>query len=100
MSRGAFTSGDNGASRVGDLMWFGPMKRFQKLFFHTPLVNVFIAGSEFYHDFLRWPLKDKWTFEEWKRSTAWGHLFERYGLSGPQRVPPAEAPRATPTARA
>ena len=35
-----FTVGDNGASMVGDFMWFGPMKRFQKLFFHTPLVNV------------------------------------------------------------
>ena len=31
-------------------MWFGPMKRFQKLFFHTPLVNGFILGSEVYHD--------------------------------------------------
>src|ERR1700692_1647155 len=27
-----FHVGDNGASKVGDLMWFGPMKRFQKLF--------------------------------------------------------------------
>src|SRR5262249_50166394 len=26
----------------GDLIWFGPLKRFQKLFFHTPLVNGFI----------------------------------------------------------
>src|ERR1700737_1705521 len=33
-----FSVGDNGASKVGDFMWFGPMKRFQKLFFHTPLV--------------------------------------------------------------
>src|SRR5215471_8600662 len=41
-----FEVGDNGASVVGDLMWFGPMKRFQKIFFHTPLVNVFIVGSE------------------------------------------------------
>jgi hypothetical protein len=30
----------------GDLIWFGPLKRFQKLFFHTPLVNLFIAASE------------------------------------------------------
>ena len=29
----------------GDLIWFGPLKRFQKLFFHTPLVNVFILGQ-------------------------------------------------------
>ena len=59
-------------------MWFGPMKRFQKLFFHTPLVNVFIAGSEAYHDYYRWPLKDKRTFENWKRETAWGRLFAAY----------------------
>src|SRR5688572_27770157 len=49
-----FEVGDNGASKVGDLMWFGPMKRFQKIFFHTPLVNVFIFGSEAYHDYYRW----------------------------------------------
>lgn len=73
-----FQVGDNGASRVGDIMWFGPMKRFQKLFFHTPLVNVFIFGSEAYHDYYRWPLKDKRTFEDWKRSTSWGRLFEAY----------------------
>ena len=29
----------------GDLIWFGPLKRFQKLFFHTPLVNGFILGQ-------------------------------------------------------
>ena len=59
-----FTVGDNGASHVGDFMWFGPMKRFQKLFFHTPLVNVFIMGSEAYHDYYRWPVKDKKTFSK------------------------------------
>src|SRR5713226_5753813 len=41
-----FEVGDNGASIVGDVMWFGPLKGMQKLFFHTPLVNIFIAGSE------------------------------------------------------
>ncbi|NUQ76021.1 MAG: DUF362 domain-containing protein [Polyangiaceae bacterium] len=73
-----FQVGDNGASRVGDIMWFGPMKRFQKLFFHTPLVNVFIFGSEAYHDYYRWPLKDKRTFEHWKKTTSWGRLFDAY----------------------
>ncbi len=73
-----FKVGDNGASVVGDLMWFGPMKRFQKVFFHTPLVNVFIAGSEAYHDYYRWPLKDRRTFENWKRETSWGRLFAAY----------------------
>ena len=73
-----FTVGDNGASKVGDFMWFGPMKRFQKLFFHTPLVNVFIFGSEAYHDYYRWPLRDKHTFETWKKETSWGRLFAAY----------------------
>ena len=70
--------GDNGASMVGDLMWFGPLKRFQKLFFHTPLVNLFIFGSEAYHDYYRWPFKDRRTFETWKRDTHWGQLFDAY----------------------
>lgn len=73
-----FSVGDNGASKVGDFMWFGPMKRFQKLFFHTPLVNAFVFGSEAYHDYYRWPLKDRATFEEWQRGTSWGKLFEAY----------------------
>ena len=71
--------GDNAASKVGDMMWFGPLKRFQKAFFHTPLVNVFVLGSELYHDYYRWPMKDRKTFEEWQSGTKWGQLFERYG---------------------
>ena len=79
-----FEVGKNLTRRIGgDLIWFGPLKRFQKLFFHTPLVNVFIAGSEVYHDFLRWPLLDKRVFDAWRTSTAWGKLFDRYAL-GPQ----------------
>ncbi|MEJ7734113.1 MAG: DUF362 domain-containing protein [Polyangiaceae bacterium] len=81
-----FSVGDNGASKVGDFMWFGPMKRFQKLFFHTPLVNVFIMGSEAYHDYYRWPLKDKKTFENWKRDTHWGRLFEAYERGEAERI--------------
>jgi uncharacterized protein (DUF362 family) len=73
-----FEVGDNGASRVGDLMWFGPLKRFQKVFFHTPLVNAFILGSEAYHDYYRWPLKDRKTFEAWRAETSWGRLFDAY----------------------
>lgn len=83
-----FQVGDNGASKVGDFMWFGPMKPFQKLFFHTPLVNAFIFGSEFYHDYYRWPMKDRKTFETWTRDTEWGRLFERYGREGTLAAPP------------
>ncbi len=73
-----FRVGDNLASHVGDALWFGPLKAIQKLFFHTPLVNLFVFGSESYHDYYRWPMKDKKTFETWKRDTTWGQLFADY----------------------
>jgi uncharacterized protein (DUF362 family) len=89
--RWGFSVGDNGASMIGDLMWFGPLKRFQKLFFHTPLVNVFAMGSEAYHDYYRWPLKDRKVFESWLQSTTWGQLFSKYRqrgtLGNPDRDP-------------
>jgi len=87
-----FKVGDNGASRVGDLLWFSPLKRFQKLFFRTPLVHLFIFGSETYHDYYRWPLKDRAIFETWRKGTPWGHLFDRYAngpLVGPKDAIPA-----------
>lgn len=77
-----FEVGDNGASRIGDIMWFGPLKGLQKLFFHTPLVHAFVAGSEIYHDYYRWPLKDKRTFENWLATTPWGSLFSQYREKG------------------
>ncbi|MBA4311314.1 MAG: iron-sulfur cluster-binding protein [Chlorobiaceae bacterium] len=75
-----FEVGDNGASLIGDLLWFGPLKGLQKLFFHTPLVHMFVLGSEIYHDYYRWPFIDKNIFNNWKKSTAWGKLFENYEL--------------------
>jgi uncharacterized protein (DUF362 family) len=68
----------------GDLIWFGPLKRFQKLFFHTPLVNGFILASDVYHDFYRWPLVDRRVFERWCETTEWGQMFLRYAQIGPQ----------------
>ena len=85
-----FHVGDNGASRVGDLLWFSPLKAIQNLFFRTPLVNVFIAGSEVYHDFYRWPAKDRATFEKWRRTTAWGRLFDSYAATGGRAAAPQE----------
>jgi uncharacterized protein (DUF362 family) len=73
-----FHVGDNSASRIGDLLWFGPLKSIQNLFFRTPLVNVFILGSEAYHDFYRWPMRDRRTFESWLQKTEWGRLFALY----------------------
>jgi uncharacterized protein (DUF362 family) len=80
--RWGFSVGDNGASMVGDILWFGPLKRFQKLFFHTPLVNLFVAGSEAYHDYYRWPLRDRKVFESWRGNTHWGQLFDFYQSHG------------------
>src|SRR5262245_47166309 len=68
----------------GDLIWFGPLRRFQKLFFHTPLVNGFILASDVYHDFYRWPLVDRRVFERWCETTEWGQMFLRYAQFGPQ----------------
>jgi uncharacterized protein (DUF362 family) len=73
-----FTVGDNGASLIGDLLWFSPLKRLQNIFFRTPLVNFFIFGSEFYHDYYRWPLKDRRVFTQWLKHSQWGHLFSTY----------------------
>jgi len=83
----------------GDLIWFGPLKRFQKLFFHTPLVNGFILASDVYHDFYRWPLIDRRVFERWCETTEWGQMFLRYAQMGPQGRPPdAMASPRRPTA--
>ena len=76
--RWGFTVGDNLASTVGDLLWFGPLKPIQGLFFRTPLVKAFVLGSELYHDWYRWPLVDRRVFEEWLAGTAWGKLFQLY----------------------
>jgi len=89
--RWGFSVGDNGASMIGDVMWFGPLKRFQKLFFHTPLVNLFVLGSEAYHDYYRWPLRDRKIFEQWRQSTPWGQLFTKYQTDGTLAAPAVAA---------
>lgn len=73
-----YTVGDNAASRVGDLLWFSPLKRLQKLFFHTPLVYLFVMGSFIYHDYLWWPLWGKKRQAEFRKTSPWGQLFESY----------------------
>lgn len=73
-----FTVGDNFASKVGDSLWFSPFKIFQKLFFRTPLVYLFIFGSFIYHDFFWWPVKGKKIQKDTVLSTKWGRCFENY----------------------
>jgi uncharacterized protein (DUF362 family) len=73
-----FMVGDNLVSIAGSILWFGPLKGIQKLLFHTPLVNVFILASEIYHDYYRWPIRDRKVFQQWRSTTPWGELFQRY----------------------
>jgi uncharacterized protein (DUF362 family) len=73
-----FSVGANLTSRIGRLLWYGPLKRLQKLFFHTPLVILFIIGSYIYHDFLWWPFIGKGRMKKITESTEWGKYFARY----------------------
>ncbi len=77
-----FSVGDNMASRVGDALWFGPFKAAQRLFFHTPLVYLFVAGSYLYHDYLWYPVLGRRRVRQFLRSSPWGALFSRYLAEG------------------
>jgi len=73
-----FHVGNNLVSLAGHFTWFGPLKGIQNLLFRTPLVHLFIFGSDAYHDYFRWPLKDRKVFEAWRAETSWGRLFQQY----------------------
>jgi uncharacterized protein (DUF362 family) len=83
-----FSVGDNLASRVGDALWFGPLRGLQKLFFRTPLVYAFVAGSYVYHDFVWHPLRGKRAEAEFVSASPWGRLFARYLREGALRGAP------------
>lgn len=72
-----FNVGATFASQVGHLTWFSPLKRLQKLFFHTPVVNIFILGSYLYHDYYWYRLKGTARINAWLQ-TPWGQLFQKY----------------------
>ena len=77
-----FRVGDNFASLIGDQLWFGPLKKIQKLFFHTPLINLFVLCSFIFHDYIWYPIKSPQVLKEYGNS-GWGRLFEsRYGNNG------------------
>lgn len=67
---------------LGWLSWYGPTRVLQKLIFRTWLVNIPIFISEFNHDFVHWPLKERKIFERWRRETGWGRLFQEYEKKG------------------
>ena len=73
-----FSVGNNAVSAVGNFIWFGPLIWAQKFLFHTPLVNIFAAGSDLYHDKIWWNLRGKKILEKWEMNNTWGHLFNQY----------------------
>lgn len=73
-----FEVGVNLGTGTGRLLWHSPLKIFQKLFFHTPLVNIFIFASEYYHDHFWYPMKGKKVVNEWLDTSPWGELFKQY----------------------
>ncbi len=74
-----FDVGVNVGTGAGMLLWRSPLKVFQKLLFRTALVNLFIFGSETYHDKYWYPRKGKEIVDTWLRESPWGNLFSRYG---------------------
>jgi len=78
MENWGFNVGDNMASKVGDLLWFSSLRRFQKIFFRTPLVHLFILGSFLFHDYMWWPTVGKTRMRKALESP-WGRLFLQYG---------------------
>ena len=76
--RWGFTVSANLGTGTGMLLWRSPLKVFQKLLFHTPIVKVFIFASETYHDRVWYPLKGRKVTQQWKRESPWGRLFESY----------------------
>ncbi len=73
-----FTVGDNAASTIGDLFWFSPLKIFQRLLFHTPLVYIFVYASAIYHDNIWYPMRGRKRVDEWLKNSAWGRFFDEY----------------------
>lgn len=73
-----FKVGVNLATGVGRMLWHTPLKYIQKLFFHTPLVNIFIFASELYHDKVWYKTKGKKIVKKWENESPWGKLFASY----------------------
>jgi len=76
--RWGFTVSANLGTGVGMLLWRSPLRVFQKLLFHTPLVNIFIFASEFFHDRFWYPWKGRRITQQWLEQSPWGRLFQEY----------------------
>lgn len=76
--RWGFKVGVNLGTGTGLLLWRTPLRVFQKLLFHTPIVNIFIFASEYYHDHFWYPLEGRKVVERWLNESPWGELFQKY----------------------
>ncbi len=73
-----FEVGVNAAVAFVKPFWFSSwLSRFQKIFFHTPLVYFFVFGSFVFHDFLWYPFKGKKRIKEFLQ-TEWGAKWLSY----------------------
>jgi hypothetical protein len=73
-----FQVGANFATGMGKVLWHSPLKVFQKLLFHTPIVHLFVYSSAFYHDQFYYPVIGKKVVDDWKATSPWAKLFEQY----------------------
>lgn len=73
-----FHTGNNAASKVGKMFWFGPMRSLQRLMFHTPIVYAFIFASAIYHDRYWYPIHGRKVVNRWLDESPWGRLFASY----------------------
>ncbi|MFC1561133.1 DUF362 domain-containing protein, partial [Candidatus Latescibacterota bacterium] len=73
-----FKVGVNLGTGTGMLFWRSPLRILQKLLFHTPLVNIFIFASEYYHDHFWYPFKGRKIVNKWLEESPWGRLFSQY----------------------
>jgi len=67
---------------LGWLSWYGPTKALQNLIFKTALVKIPILVSEFNHDYIHWPLKERQIYRRWKKESQWGRMFSEYQKKG------------------
>jgi uncharacterized protein (DUF362 family) len=73
------------------LAWYGPTSRLQKLVLHGPLAPLTYPFSEVYHDYYRWPFKERKVYHRWRRASQWGQLFGEYARVG-HLARPVKAP--------
>ena len=62
------------------------LERVQRLLFDARLMQAMAWGSKLYHDRVRYHRRKRPRFEEWKRTTPWGQLYEAYALGQSDRI--------------